>query len=189
MKDIDEKELVRKIIEGNSDLFKQILIQNSKLVKLIVNRMIMNESLRTDIVQDIFIKVFVGLKKFRFESKLSSWIAAIAVNTCKKKWQTLKVKIDPIEDFADILIPPSQELGYGFHSKSELNEIIEKAILQLNPSARLIFSLFHQQDMTIDQINQITSIPVGTIKSHLFRSRLYLKKILKIYCDNEKNVV
>ena len=78
----DNERLVRQILDGNELAFERLIRNFQRLVSHIVFRMIDNVSDREDICQDVFVKVYKNLKGFRFDSKLSTWIARIAYNRC-----------------------------------------------------------------------------------------------------------
>ena len=78
----DEKELVEKVIKGDQEAVKQLIEDYQRLVASIVWKMINNEFDREDLCQEIMIKVYKNISKFRFQSKLSTWIGRISYNHC-----------------------------------------------------------------------------------------------------------
>ena len=94
----DTKRLIDKILAGDNNAFKSLIEEYQRLVSHIVFRMINREADREDICQDIFIKVFQNLAEFKFESKLSTWIAKIAYNRCINFLE--KKRIPLLDDFS-----------------------------------------------------------------------------------------
>lgn len=181
MNRLEDKDLVQKIVAGDHKLFKVLLDQTGKLVTLIVYRMIQNRQDREDLIQDIYLIVFNKLSAFRFESKLSTWVASIAVNVCSKKLRGANKNkyVDPLNKMD---IPESPDDGskqkddYGW---------LDQLIQELPEAQRLTISLFHQQDLSLEEIHKITDIPIGTIKSHLVRGRIKLKELITKTRSNE----
>ena len=159
------------------------------LVAQIVWRLISNEEDRKDIVQDIYLKVFHHLKGFRFQSKLSTWVAQIAYNTCNSRLQKKQWPLHVLPD-GESAGPGSgrqhtlraAEETDGSILKKELAGILQAEIGQLPPLYQTLVSLYHQEELTYQEMAQITGLPEGTVKSYLFRARKMLKeKLLSKY--------
>ena len=80
--DIDERELVERILDGDREAFLTFIDQYERLVKHVVYRMVDDDRDREELCQDVFVRAHRYLDGFRFESKLSTWLARIARNTC-----------------------------------------------------------------------------------------------------------
>ena len=79
---MEEKDLVNRILRGESALFAAIIKQTQGLVAQIVFKLVKNPEDRKDLAQDIYLKTYKNLSTFQFQSKLSTWIGQIAYNTC-----------------------------------------------------------------------------------------------------------
>jgi RNA polymerase sigma-70 factor (ECF subfamily) len=176
-------------LSGDSHAFGNIIKNTEGLVAQIVFKLIENSEDRRDLAQDIYLKVFRNLPGFRFQSKLSTWIAQIAYNTCishlQKKKPVLSEKL-----FIDE--PEGMEGDHPFQSTAEETDIV-KSIFQkqqatilnaeidnLPPLYKTIVTLFHNEQMSYEEITIITGLPAGTVKSYLFRARKMLKTNLLI---------
>ena len=142
---------------------------------------------RKDMAQDIYLKAFHNLAGFKFQSKLSTWIARIAYNSCLS-WIEKKKLILPgnlQDEDAYSLSPDSVHPRYAVSSDSErqlfqkeLSVILNKEINGLPPLYQTLISLYHQESMSYEELSQITGLPDGTVKSYLFRARKMLKENL-----------
>jgi RNA polymerase sigma-70 factor (ECF subfamily) len=164
----------------------QVIADNQKLVMQIVYRLISDEENRKDLVQEIFIKVYAGLPKFSFQSKLSTWIGSIAYNHSvhfleKKKHISFSELTDTGED------EESEPLGYNHLSQSTPEDILSKKLVgdvlnremeTLPKLSQTLLVLYHIEDKSYEEIALITNLPMGTVKSYLFRARKQLKKLL-----------
>jgi RNA polymerase sigma-70 factor (ECF subfamily) len=192
----DEAYLIKRVLHGDMDSFKQIIIQNQKLVASIVFKMVQQQEDREDLCQEIFLKVYDKLSTFKFHSKLSTWIAHIGFNHCAnflKKNKTILIKdIHPVNYDTDENMPQGyvQEIvSYNRNPdqqilNKELNKYLLKSIESLSIIQKTIVHLFHQNEFSLDEIATITALPVNTVKSHLFRARTILKSEMLKYLNH-----
>jgi RNA polymerase sigma factor (sigma-70 family) len=176
--------LVKAVIGGETGAFEQLIHAHEKLVNSIVYKMVGQVQDREDICQEAFLRVYKNLGAFRFQSKLSTWIANIAFNLCVNHLKKKKNLF--LDDFArgdensgafDQL--PAMNDRQPLPDQTLLNkervQLLVKVVATLNPVERTLLQLFHQDDFSLEEISSITSIPVNTVKSHLFRARKNLK--------------
>ena len=175
---MDSKLLVEKTLAGNKKAFESLIGQHQRLVSHFVFRMIENPGDREDLCQDVFLKVYENLGGFKFESKLSTWIAKIAYNTClnhlEKKRLPLLGDLTPDERSWD-RIPGSAAGPHELVQGKELGTLLRSEINKLPVHYRTILTLYHLDQMSYNEIGEIINLPEGTVKSHLFRARKLLK--------------
>lgn len=183
---------MRAILTGQPHAFRQLVARTEKLVASMLFRMIPVADDRKDIAQDVYLKVHQGLANFKFQSKLSTWIAQIAYNTClnhlaKKRPILMERFFEQTDDDPAATLNQQQENQTERRLfERELKQTIEKATSQLSPLHQTLISLYYQQEMTLQEIAKITELPEGTIKSYLFRARQQLKTILIRYQKKEE---
>ncbi len=177
-----DQQLVKKILRGDSQAFGAIIKNTERLVAQIVFKMINNAEDRKDITQDIYLKAYKNLSGFRFDAKLSTWIAQIAYNACLSHLdkKTFLLPGDPAAfdkplDLPEWIMPAKERSG-----------IIQSAIAKLPPVFKTLITLYHNEDLSYGEIQQITSLPEGTIKSYLFRARKALKEDLLLHYKKEE---
>jgi RNA polymerase sigma factor (sigma-70 family) len=191
-----DKYLVDKVLGGDSQTFAVIIRNTEPLVAQIVCKMIAGAEDRKDLAQDVYLKVFRNLSGFRFQSKLSTWIAQIAYNTCftwlEKKKLLLASDLpqaDEQEDAMDWLATgtsAAESITDTMILNKELSHILLAETDKLSPIHKTLITLYHQEDMSYDEIGQITGLPAGTVKSYLFRARKALKdRLLRHYKKDE----
>lgn len=173
-----DRSLVNRVLHGDRRAFADIVENTEGLIAQIVFKMVNSPEDRKDIVQDIYLKAYEGLKDFRFHSKLSTWIGRIAYNTCINYLEKKKLLLGSFE------YPEYEEnLTNGIDierlfSKKELDAILAAAIEKLTPIHATLITLFHQEELTYLEIGQITGLPEGTVKNYIFRARKRLKEHL-----------
>jgi len=169
-----DQQLVKLVLQGNRNAFAQIIRNTEHLVGSIIYRMISHPEDRRDLAQDVYLKAFHKLSGFRFQSKLSTWIAQIAYNTCYSFLDKKKLLITEIEDK---IMLPENEIEAHFDNKAN-SEILQREIERLPPVYKTLIILFHTEEISYAEISLITGLPDGTVKSYLSRARKTLKNNL-----------
>jgi RNA polymerase sigma-70 factor (ECF subfamily) len=182
-----DRKLLKKVLEGNSNAFKTIIVNTQGLVVQIIYKMIKNQEDREDLVQEVYLKAYDKLGSFKFKSKLSTWVATIAYNTClnfleKKKISILNVVDEDGSESWDLIDKKvlgnsiSQVESYLF--SKEKHQIIASEIENLPPLYKTLITLYHNQELSYKEIGEITNLPEGTLKNYLYRARKKLKENL-----------
>ncbi|MCP4725539.1 MAG: sigma-70 family RNA polymerase sigma factor [bacterium] len=182
----DDNRLVHMILEGDPDEYRILIKRYKRLVSNIVAGLVYNREDREEIGQEIFVKIYKNLSTFQFRSKLSTWIAKIAYNTCLKFLRKKKVPLyediaqDKKQDVDQAVlridnavsneIPPDKDI-----ENSQTLEFVSAEINSLPVQYRAAVTFFHLENMSLQEISRITGQPEGTVKSHLFRARKIIK--------------
>lgn len=182
-----DKKLVKKVLAGDNQAFGEIIKNAEGLVAMIVFKMVANSADHKDMVQDIYLKAFDKLSGFQFRSKLSTWIGQIAYHTClhylEKKKLLLLDQVDNSTDSDEQTLEQISKRSIDLFRnepetlliKKELKEILAFEIDQLPPVYKTLITLY-QQELSNEEMMQISGLPEGTIKSYLFRARKMLKE-------------
>jgi RNA polymerase sigma factor (sigma-70 family) len=190
---LTDKELIEKVLSGDTNAFAAIIKNTEVLVAQIVFKMVENKEDRKDMAQEIYLKAYKNLPRFRFGSKLSTWIAQIAYNTCfdhvRKKKLVLQDNFD--DDDTEELLRINNNLSSEPNSnagvfKKELSAILKAEIEKLSPIHKTLITLYHNEEMSYEEIAQVTQLPEGTLKSYLFRARKALKNSLLQHYKKEE---
>ena len=184
--DIDERELVERILDGDREAFLTFIDQYERLVKHVVYRMVDDDRDREELCQDVFVRAHRYLDGFRFESKLSTWLARIARNTClnhlEKKDMPLYADEAPSPEgetpdarAALNRVPDADADVAGAAVDRQRREVVREGIDSLSEHYRTALTLYHLEGMSVSQISEVMDNPEGTVKSHLYRGRKKLK--------------
>ena len=184
--DMDEKQLVQKIISGDTRAFREFVDLYKRLVAHVVFRMVKNVADREDLCQDVFVKAYQNVQDFHFQSKLSTWLARIAYNTCvnyleKKKLPLLNDAAPDDVTFEDFESPTDDP--HILMEESDTRSYIQQQINALPVLYRTVITLYHLDGMKYSEIAEVMNMPEGTVKSYLFRARSMLKERLRINED------
>jgi len=183
---MDNTELIAQVKNGNTNAFRFLVDKHKNLVWHMVLRLIIQHEDAEDLCQEIFIRVFKDIGKFRGDSKLSTWIATIAYNTCidhlrkknrEKSYTAGNVKVAELGQI-------SLETASAKVDRQYIKKIVHQVIETMPVHYRTVITLFYLEEMSYKEIEQITGMPEGTVKSYLNRSRQILHdKVMQIVPD------
>jgi RNA polymerase sigma factor (sigma-70 family) len=181
---LTDKELIDKVLRGDLHSFRLLTDRYKNLVYHVTRRVVSKQEDAEDICQEVFIKVHQHLKTFKFQSKLATWIAQIAYNTSVnyiKKYETAHQPLYPDELGQVHFTTDTPEL---LADKSDTKVYLNKLIASLPVQYRTVLTLYHLQEFSYQEIETVTGMPEGTVKTHLFRARKMLKSKLEHYLKN-----
>jgi RNA polymerase sigma factor (sigma-70 family) len=177
-----EDEIISRIVNGDMTAFKIFVKQYEKLVTYMVYKIVQNKEDTQDLCQDVFMKVYKHLPDFRFQSKLSTWIAQIAYRTALNHLRNVSGKKSRTDDIADFEnYHKTTDDPETILVKKNNSEFINQQIEKLPVHYRTVLTLYHLNEFSYLEIEEITGMPEGTVKSYLFRARKLLKEKLEIY--------
>lgn len=181
---LTDRQLVDLVLAGDLHAFRCLVEMTEGLVAQIVYKLIPVEEDRKDAAQDIYLKVYQHLQHFRFQSKLSTWVGQIAYNTCLNRLQKRQLAVaDPVHDSGDEdgdrpdIFRAADETDRRLLQK-ELKNLLTAEVGRLPPVYQTLIGLYHQEELSYQEIAGITGLPEGTIKSYLFRARRRLKETM-----------
>jgi RNA polymerase sigma factor (sigma-70 family) len=178
-----DADLVRRILDGDQRAFERFVRNHQRLVYHVVSRLIPNSAAWEDVCQDVFLRIFQNLHAFRFECKLSSWTAKVAHNTCLNELARKKtVRFDgKAEDedcgYMDTVPSPDPSPEFMLTGKDATRRI-RQAIADLPEIQRIIVTLYHLDELSCQEIAEALDMTENTVKSHLFRARQTLRRML-----------
>jgi RNA polymerase sigma-70 factor (ECF subfamily) len=185
MSSLSDHELIRLVRTGHPEAFNEIVMRYQDKVYTIALRHVGNANDATEVAQQVFINAYRNLSAFKEESNLATWLYRIAFN------QSVSFFRERGRNRAVSIHAPSgsdDELGRDIAAQngdparhvmnSDLSDKINKALLLLDDESRRIVILREFEDYAYEEIAEILSIPVGTVRSKLHRARLFLKEKL-----------
>ncbi len=177
----DDREMVAAIIDGSQAAFAQLVQARQRTCAHVIGRMVGDRDQVADLLQETFLAVFRKLHRFRFESSLRTWVSRVAYTTALQHLRRRRLEMQWM-----VAVEVPEELGIGDEGPgpAELSEALQAgrqlgaALERLTPPQRLIVGLHYLEDFDLVEIEQVTGLARGTIKSHLFRARQTLKQEL-----------
>lgn len=172
----NETELVRNAQQGDGSGFKQLFNLNVNRIYAFCLRMSSNTQLAEEITQDVFVKAWENLHKFRGESKFSTWLHSIAVNEFLTQKRTQKRFMQRFTSTDDVLKYDRRGEKSEIHINTNID--LENAISLLPEQAKIVLILHDIEGYRHKEIAKMINIEIGTSKAHLHRARKILREEL-----------
>ncbi len=178
----DDLLLVAASKNGNQEAFAQLVQRYQRLVFNLVYRMLQQYEEATEITQETFLAAWQGLPSFRGDARFPTWLYRIAYN-CSLKQLELRKRDRALQ----VALEAKKTLENANDEQRENAELdardrqilIQEHLSHLPAKYRIVLILRHLQDMTYEEMAEILTVPIGTIKTHLFRARNLLKERLQ----------
>jgi RNA polymerase sigma-70 factor (ECF subfamily) len=182
-----EQDFIRRLKSRDERAFNELVQAYEQRVFGLIYRMLGRRDEAEDMAQEVFVQVFKAIDQFRGDSKLSTWLYRITVNICKNRAKYLARRhsdaqdaLEPIAEraalheakgvtFGEVARPDHMVEGY------QMEHIVRKCIVELDPDFREVLVLRDVEDLTYEEIAEVTGLPDGTVKSRIHRARSMLK--------------
>ena len=187
----DEDHFVARLVARDESAFNELVVTYQRRVFALVFRMLGRRDEAEDLAQEVFVQVFKAIDQFRGDSKLSTWIYRIAVNLCKNRTKYLSRRHANDQDDVDAMadrLPFSAAKGVSVGGISRPDELVEgmqlevvvkRAIAQIEPEFREVLILRDVEDMSYEEIAEVTGLADGTVKSRIHRARAQLRTLVE----------
>lgn len=193
MSPLPENVLVRRLKAGDERAFTDFVKAHQHQVYNLVYRMLGSRAEAEDVAQEVFITVFRNIDGFRGDSRLSTWIYRIATNHCRNRLKYLSRRrvhehrpyeeevgrVQPSETAASSpttgQVARPDQMAEGL----QMERLVQEAVASLDDDHREVVVLRDIQNLTYQEICEITGLPAGTVKSRLHRARMALKDKLE----------
>ena len=174
MVEFDDIYYIRLIRDGNTNAFVHIVRRYQRMVFSIVSKIVPNTEDAEDITQEVFIKVFQSLDKFRGESGFSTWLYRIAYNTTISETRKAKRIFPSLEEM--IAYIPDEDISddIGHIEKEERLKCLDTVLKKMDPADAMIISLYYLNDYSVDDICKIVNLSQSNVKIKLFRIRKFM---------------
>jgi RNA polymerase sigma-70 factor (ECF subfamily) len=175
---IDDEYIVKQFNRGDESAFDRIVEQYSSDIAALANRLLGWSGEVEDVTQDIFLAAFLGLKKFRCESSIKTWLFTITVNKCRRYRYKRMLHRRRIKQSADINVSVSAGTDDNKFIETETFERILRAVDVLPAKYREPIVLRYLQELSTEQISSILGISKNALQVRLNRARARLKENL-----------
>lgn len=178
MKETPEHELVERCRQGDDAAFRELVDQYKGLVFALIARSVPNRARAEELAQDVFLKVHRGLPYFRGESRLSTWMYRIVINTISQERPELATtSLDGvIDDDRPRVQPGADDRAFG---DLMLKDRLQKAIDRLPVQYQVLINGHYLKGMRYEELAEALDMPMGTVKTHLHRAKRKLRLLLE----------
>jgi RNA polymerase sigma-70 factor, ECF subfamily len=165
---------------GDTSVFRFLVERYQERIRNLIYSIFNESEIVDDLAQEIFIKVYEALPKFRFESSFYTWLYRISVNKSRDEMRKRKVKrfftFNHVQETSKLNLDNLMSVSFD---DENIHEVIEKALNDLPEKYRLPVVLKDVDGMSYDEIAGVLKCEVGTVKSRLSRGRTMLKNVLR----------
>ncbi len=174
-----ESALLKRCREGDEAAFAQLVAEQQDYIYTLARRILRDPEEAADLTQEVFLHVWQGLPLFRGEARFRTWLYRIVVNHCLNRLRQMRregkmVSLDGIRPWQ----PTSGEDLAVAAWKGERRAFIWEQVERLPLPYRLVLNLFYQEELSCKEIAEVLNLPVGTVKTHLYRARQALAEVL-----------
>jgi RNA polymerase sigma-70 factor (ECF subfamily) len=178
----EDEELVQRHLSGDPEAFRALYEKYREKVFASCYRIVGETEAAADLAQEVFVKIHGELRRFKFESKFSTWLFRVAVNHALNKASEVTRHARIHEKI--------QKEGRGDPGGTKegrpLDDQVQRAIQGLSPKLRVIISLRYLDGLSYEEIAEVLEISMGTVKSRLFLAHETLRPLLKdVQLENE----
>jgi len=184
---VTDAQLVERTLAGFEDGFRTLVNRHQRSVYNLLVRMLRNPAVAEELAQDSFLKAFSHLRTFDPRFKFSNWLLRIAHNTAidairRRGPQELSMDEPGQRDQVRLdqtLVDPASDHALRRLERRDLGRVLGAALDNLRPEYRQAVVLRYQEDLSYEEIAEITGIPLGTVKSNLHRARTEMAAFLR----------
>ncbi len=173
----DDRSLVEAFLTGRREAFDVIVERHRRNVYQLCYRFVGNHEDASDLAQDVFVRAFKGLRHFKGQSSLGTWLYRVGVNACLNRLATKRPETEPIEPSRHIdtrSVDPLEGVLRG-----ERAAAVRVAIEQLPPKQRATLVLRVYQELSHEEIANVLGSSVGAVKANFFHALGNLKRLLQ----------
>src|SRR5215204_286776 len=177
----NDRDLVACAVDGREGSFEELVRRYQRPISAYVYRMVGNYESALDLTQEIFIKVYNSLRRYRAEFKFSTWIYKIAHNSAvdhlrRNSTREQSLVLGAEGDQYDLPLESGRLSPEQESERKERRVEIELVVRSLPANYRELIILRHSQDLSYEEIVEVTGLPLGTVKNRLFRAREMMRQ-------------
>jgi len=171
-------ELALACVEGDKASFGELAARYKNLIYSVVLRMVSDKEEANDLAQEVFIKMYRNIERYRPEYKFSTWTIRIATNHVIDYRRKKKHEVVHIDDVAEGLYADGGETPEDAYIADEQSRLLRDLVADLPDIYRIPIVLYHDQGLSYQEISEITQEPLSKVKNRIFRGRKLLKENL-----------
>jgi len=173
----NEQALIQRAQKGSHEAFAALVDEHQRYVYNLALRVVRDENEALDLAQETFVRAWTALPNFRRQSQFRTWLYRIVTNLCYNRLPTLRRSLSDLGDDVMEEIPlldnPALEV-----EATETRKSLHQAIEHLDENYRLLITLRYQHELPYEEIASTLNLPLGTVKTGIFRAKEQLRKSL-----------
>ena len=182
-----ETNLIQRAQKGDHDAFAALVNEHQRYVYNLALRVVNNEDEALDLAQETFVRAWTALPNFKGQSQFRTWLYRIVTNLCYNRLPNLRRSLN---DLGEDVMENIPETDSGFTNpahefeSNETRSYLQQAIEGLDENYRLLITLRYQNELSYEEIASTLNLPLGTVKTGIFRAKAQLRNALAILEDS-----
>lgn len=177
----NESNLIRRAQKGDHDAFAALVDEHQRYIYHLVLRVVKDENEALDLTQETFVRAWTALPNFKGQSQLRTWLYRIATNLCYNRLPNLRRSLNDLGDDVMEDIPETDahfDNPAGEFETNETRKLLQDAIQDLDENYRLLLTMRYQNELSYEEIASTLNLPLGTVKTGIFRAKAQLRNSL-----------
>ncbi|NOY49770.1 MAG: sigma-70 family RNA polymerase sigma factor [Chlorobi bacterium] len=174
-----DEDIITRVMGGEQEAFALLVDRYKDKVFALVMGVLKNRELAEEVAQDVFVKVYLSLRKFRNDAKFSTWIYRISYNSAISETRKSSYKNTVLDGQYLDNVAETKENNDENMIKEEEQQKLSRAISALKPDERCILRLYYFEEKAINDISRITGLGQSNVKIKLHRMRKKLKSLIE----------
>ncbi len=177
---------IERVKAGDKEAFGGLVDAHKDMIYTVCIRMLTSEADAEEAAQDVFVKAYRSIASFQAKSKFSTWLYRIAYNHCISVIRKKVKMIDLVGEVPEGEVDEGEMNGLESISAGERSRYLKMAIESLAETDAVVITLFYYDELSLEEIAEVTGLSSSNIRIKLHRSR---KKMYKVICENLKTEV
>jgi RNA polymerase sigma-70 factor, ECF subfamily len=186
----DAENLITRVKNGDDAAFRLIFERHHRLVLRFLYGMVGEPDFAEELAQETFVRAYTNINTLKDETKLSTWLCGIAKNVAynalrarRKVAGTIEINKDSAAEIkSEEILPDSRLLN------SELNSVIRNALSRLDEDKRTVFTLKMMQQLSYEEIAEITGFSIPKLKTDLHRAKAEMRRLIRPYLETSNEL-
>jgi RNA polymerase sigma-70 factor (ECF subfamily) len=184
---VNEQTLISRVQKGNQDAFAALVDEHQLYIYNLALRVVKDENEALDLAQETFVRAWTALPNFKGQSQFRTWLYRIATNLCYNRLPNLRRSLNDLGDDVMENIPDTDSTFDNPAHEFESNETrshLHQAIEDLDENYRLLITMRYQNELSYEEIATTLNLPLGTVKTGIFRAKAQLRNALATLEDS-----
>lgn len=174
-----DEQLVQHIAHGDEASMEALVYRYHKPIYIYLQRMLNDRELAEDLSQECFVRLYRSIKSGRIPTRFRPWIYRIAANLCKDVWKSSAYRKEVLEEAEKLSLHSDGETVTSILERQWRREAVVRALKRLTVEEREIIVLRFYQDLKLDEVAETLQLPLGSVKSKLYRTFKKLANLLE----------
>jgi len=175
-----EQSLIQRAQKGDQDAFAALVDEHQRYVYNLALRVMKDENEALDLAQETFVRAWMALPNFKGQSQLRTWLYRIVTNLCYNRLPGLRRSLNDLgDDVMEDIPEPAFDAPAHEYESNETKNYLRQAIDKLDETYRLLITLRYQDELSYEEIASTLNLPLGTVKTGIFRAKAQLRNALR----------